>query len=76
MTRNRVWNCDETALTLELGKKRGFTFKGKNNIYNVAEGNNKKHHTGLATMAGDGSPLDPYFVYPYERTNGWVEETI
>lgn len=73
---SRIFNMDETGMSLcpKIGKILGE--KGEKNQYILASGQEKQCMSVLCTVSADGESVDPLIIYPYKRFPRDIIESI
>jgi len=64
---SRIFNTDETAISLNPRSVKVLTMKGNKNVYNIVNNNEKENLSILVTGNAAGQLAPPLILFPFQR---------
>ncbi len=70
----RWFNSDESFVLISPGKEKVLAPTGTKDVYLVHKSSAKSGVSVFATISASGWILPPFIIYPYERSQRWMEK--
>lgn len=76
MDPSRIFNLDETGVSMCPKSGKVLSDRKQKNTYKVATGPEKESITVMCCFGADGTVIDPMIVYPYKTARAEITKTI
>ncbi len=70
----RWFNSDESFFLISPGKEKVLAPTGTKDVYLVHKSSSKSGVSVLATISASGWILPPFIIYPYKRSQRWMDQ--